>query len=430
MKISKKLIIAILIFTAVLGPALSYAKLYSFHLVLLGLFLFYFLKNKKITIRKEFDEFLFIIYFFLAFISFIWSAEISYTFRYFFYLINGITLIFIIKRNINDIRDFSYFFNFVKYPILIQIIIALLESFTSFRLPTSPYSKYASFFGKKASDIEGFNVESQLYLLSSPTGFMGNPNNLAVILVTIIPFFWFSRNVYVKVLGTFSIFLIIVMTGSRGAFLAFLFGLFVFIFMKSKKIFFTMMIILIFSISFIDFFIEKLKESEVDKLVEIATVGEALNQYLFEESNSSGSISIRQTLIRNGLEALVDSNGLGVGAGASNAIQEKKGVFKDVTSMHNFWIELLVEMGIFFFVLFVTWYLYTLFRLYFIFKKSNDALIKFFAGSFFCSLTVFIVSNISASTVIYMLPIWLLYGFSLALIKINNIHENNYYHRS
>ena len=53
-------------------------------------------------------------------------------------------------------------------------------------------------------------------------------------------------------------------------------------------------------------------------------------------------------MVDNGLNAFYSSYGLGLGAGGTVANQEIMGpVDGRFTSMHNFWIELLVEGGIF-----------------------------------------------------------------------------------
>lgn len=58
--------------------------------------------------------------------------------------------------------------------------------------------------------------------------------------------------------------------------------------------------------------------------------------YLFEERTSTDSIGVRQTLIRNGLEALKKSHHIGVGGGGSVAVQENiGGVAGKTFSMHN-----------------------------------------------------------------------------------------------
>ena len=57
-----------------------------------------------------------------------------------------------------------------------------------------------------------------------------------------------------------------------------------------------------------------------------------------------GDLLSGEELVVNGLRAFIDTNGIGLGAGGSVANQEIIGpVAGRFTSMHNFWIELLVE---------------------------------------------------------------------------------------
>jgi teichuronic acid biosynthesis protein TuaE len=118
------------------------------------------------------------------------------------------------------------------------------------------------------------------------------------------------------------------------------------------------------------------------------------------------------------MNALWKSNGLGVGGGGSIAVQERAAGFSDLKSMHNFWVELLVDSGIFFFSLFVIWYLRLTFNIYKIYKSHTNAFFSYHAGSLFVSLLTFIIACISASSVIYLLPMWLMFGMSISLLII------------
>ena len=132
-------------------------------------------------------------------------------------------------------------------------------------------------------------------------------------------------------------------------------------------------------------------------------------------------------MIQNGLDALWDSGGLGVGGGASVAVQEKLGgVAGKLTSMHNFWVEILVDAGVFFFILFMSWYLALCLRLYRIYSHSKEYFFRYHSGALFISMMLFLVAAVSASTVIYLLPMWLMFGLALALISIYKSETNDY----
>ena len=113
--------------------------------------------------------------------------------------------------------------------------------------------------------------------------------------------------------------------------------------------------------------------------------------------------------------------GFGVGAGGSVAIQEKLGgVDGRITSMHNFWLEVIVDAGILFGVVFLIWYLSLAWKLYLVGLRSKLSHIKYFGKSISLSLIIFIPAAITSSSVIYFLPMWLLFGFAIATLEIES----------
>jgi hypothetical protein len=153
---------------------------------------------------------------------------------------------------------------------------------------------------------------------------------------------------------------------------------------------------------------------------------QVLNTYLFEDtSNSQESIGERQLLIKNGIEALKNSYYIGVGGGCSQAVQENKGgVAGHLSSMHNFWIEILVDSGVFFFFIFISWYLYVVYKLYIIGINTRNKVYKYYSQALFLAMIGFLPASISASSAIYLLPMWLMYGFVIA--TINNYKRYKY----
>ena len=119
------------------------------------------------------------------------------------------------------------------------------------------------------------------------------------------------------------------------------------------------------------------------------------------------------------MEALKDSYFMGVGGGGSKAVNEAKGgVVGRIASMHNFWIEMLVDGGIIFFVIFISWYLYVTWKLFYINIVSKNKELKYYSQATFLSMISFPIGAISASSVIYLFPMWLMYGFSISIINI------------
>jgi teichuronic acid biosynthesis protein TuaE len=91
---------------------------------------------------------------------------------------------------------------------------------------------------------------------------------------------------------------------------------------------------------------------------------------------------------------------------------------KNITSLHNFWLEILVEGGIIAFLIFIYFYFSTIYKVFVISKKTENETLMYYAKASTLALSIFIIAEISMSSAIYFLPMWLLLGFSLSLSKI------------
>lgn len=400
------------IVSSILGIAASYSKVYLFHILFVCLIIVYsseIIKSKKI----EFDRFLslhkfFYFMVFWYFISIVWSIDISASLMYIFYIIFGTFLSLTIISYSYNLEKQNRLFNVMAYIFIIEILICLLESFTTFRFPISPYSDYAYLFGKE-SYLNNVNEISIKYLQETPTGFQWNPNNLAITMLIVLPFFIYYKNKFIKIPGIISVFIIILMSGSRGVFIACIFMFVLYFFFTSKKrliysFLFIPIIIILLLLS--NNFIQLINYNT--HISEIISSFDALSTYLSGESEEKNSISERQVFIKNALNALSNSSYLGVGPGG--AVIANGGA-----SIHNFWIELLTDSGLFFTIIFFVWYLYILFRLYIISFRSNNEL-KYYAEACFLALSSFLIGAVSASSVIYFFPMWILLGFSISTI--------------
>ncbi len=302
---------------------------------------------------------------------------------------------------------------------------SLAEAFSNFRLPISPFSPYVKYFGRSITYSEDNDIDVISILLNSPTGFEWNPNNLAIAMVIIFPFFLLASRKWIKLLGCLSILAIIVMTGSRGAFIALSLVIMLYLFFLNKKLFILTIIIIPISIGLISTNIDALKNSDNGRIREMASAFSVLSSYLTQNEGGSDSIGTRQQLIKNGINALVDSHYLGVGGGGSVAVQELAGkVNGKVTSMHNFWVEMLVDAGLGFTLIFIIWYITVVFKLYMISHNSRDETIKYHASATFLSMASFSIGAVSASSVIYFFPMWIMFGFSIAIINNHQKFKN------
>lgn len=404
--------------SSILAVSVSYKSLYFFHIMLvillfsnLAIHITKPLKTRNIILTNKH----YFLYFFLAWysLSIIWSINSQYTLIYLFYLFCGVVIANSIVYYSSSLERLDVVYRLCAAVFTLEILFSVLEVFTPFRLPISPYSKYVGIFGREtlSSDL--------LYVFRNiPTGFRWNSNNLATAMNLILPFFLLHNNKKVRNFGVLSILTIIIASSSRANFIAFfIILLFYGVLSKWPK---KIMFLYLAPIALILF---SLFQTQIISLIpafsEVSTSFVALKVFLFSRSDSLDSIGARQQLINNGIEALKESYGIGVGGGGSVAVQELYGKVGGVyTSMHNFWVEVLVDGGVLFFVILIVWYTLIMYKLFKITLYSKDMKLKYYAKASLLSLIGFIPGAMSASSVIYFSPMWILFGFSISVINI------------
>ena len=430
MKIKRSHLVYLLFASSVIGLGISYSKLYLFHISLMLLLLVFIQElinnNLRIKINKLPNKlhYIFVIMIAWYLMSVTWSVDIKYSLEYLFYIGCGISISLAIIYYSNNLNEYKKTFNIISFFFIVEIIICLFETFTSFRLPTSAYSEYRSFFGRNQNDLSDLSERATLYLTSSPTGFHGNPNNLATAMSIIFPFFLFHENKYIKLMGVISIITIIIATGSRGNMISILLMSLVYFLYSYKKLFMGIILLPVTYIisPFITTISQSFNNSENLKLEELLSLFTVLSNIFFQETSNGNSIDIRKQLISNGIDALLQTYGLGLGGGGARAIQEEMGgVAGKITSMHNFWIEILVEGGVLFAICFIVWYLYVIYLLHRISLKTLNNDIKYYSSSASLSMIGFLIGATSPSSCIYLFPMWILLGFAVAII--NNYHK-------
>jgi len=435
--------ISILFFiTAIIGFAISYSKLYLFHLVYVALAFVLIFKYKSLIRKLPTKLHYYFIFFFLWYLlSITWSINPSYSVVYLFYVFLGTTISLFTIYYLENIDKVVKVLKAIGIVLTVELIFSLLESFTSFRLPLSPFSEISYIFGREGS-LHLFKASEIQSILITPTGFRGNPNNLANMMILFLPFILFKRmNVYVKSIFVVLIFIVILMTGSRLVLVAFILLFFAYLYTISYRslfIGFTLFLALSFAVNKNT---NRLKTNLYGKRVlEIGSTYQAASNLLFgskvtitdtEEEEEEKEIeiesgSVRRSLMINGWNALIDSKGLGVGGGGSIAVQEKNHgyVGTKIKSMHNFWFELLVDGGIVFFIVFMFWYFYLLYNLRKVFLNSKTYEYVYVSKAAFFALLFFLISAISSSSVIYFIPLWILFGLSIAIINLWKYEKN------
>ena len=404
-----------------LGIGVSYGDLYLFHIIMFSAFVVTIFqikeKNYKLNVKVLSRSYVYPLIIMLSWyiFSLIWTPSLEMGLKYIFYIICGIVITICVISYSKNIFYLSRLFRTMSFFVFFQIFISILESFSNFRMPTSSYSPYAIFLGKEPINFSQFD---NIFLYSNirpPTGLHWNTNDLAVSMIIVLPFFLCNRNVFIKFFGILSITSIIIMTASRAAFLALILTYTFYLFFIKKKI---GTLTLILTISFGIFWtMFQLRESENPRINELANSVDALRLYLSGDIDIGGSLEWRRELVGNGINAFKKTYGFGLGAGGSTALQEINGpVAGRFTSMHNFWIEVIVEGGIFAASVFISLIISIIYKLFFLSRSTNCEKLKYYCQSSFLATCSFIPAAVAASSTVYFFPMWILLGFSTATI--------------
>lgn len=418
-----KFLLLITVFTAYFGSTLSIKGLeslfaYRVFLALTALaFLISFFSNHrldKVCTLYRYYTFL-IIWVVWAIASVGWAQNRAGAIRGIFLLACNVLTIFFISYYINDEKSHRQLWLVFYSTFAISMAVALWEIATTHHLAVSKMNTYTP--------------PRQI-----PTAFYANPNDLAAYIVMYISliyaaFKYEERNTIVKymlcVAGVFAL----LYTNSRASYIAFLLAiasacaLAVIDIIKKSEFFsnkakmksllmlITVIVMLIFnSIGFGWFKNTPGNPAMIDQIGNISEVDE------------SGSTQVRINLIKNGFKVLNEKTWqyiTGIGAGNTEARLARYASTTDgIVNMHNWWMEILLEYGIIIAALFIWFYLSIIWNLFKIYLNSPSHNYKMFAEGLLLSLIVFFMASISPSSIRGMPALWIVFGQSLAFIKL------------
>lgn len=413
-----------------LGPAAAYSKLYLFHAILVLLLarsIYVFglrqLANLPQILRLDIGFFLFFIFWYT--ISIIWSEDKLYAVQYCIYVILGVLTVYFTADMCRALERLRGAVWVILGVVSVEIFLAILEGARLIRLPFSPYSPYRWIFGRDPNSFAGLSQEQIDYLQGVPTGFAGNPNDLAAFLVLALPLFLFARRWWVALVGAMATYVVIDLAGARAGVIAFWVVMIVGVALFNGRRLRIGAVALFVVVAIWGQGMLKAPEyfGRAPAMLEnysspVARLGAGL---LSGESVGKDSVGVRTQLILNGLNALRETYGLGVGAGGSLTVQKNAadGRTGGVESMHNFWVELLVDGGVLFAALFFSWAGWLVWRLWRIGRSSSQTTLRYLGQALSLGFVGFFFSAIGPSSVIYMLPMWMFIGLSLAAIRLN-----------
>lgn len=139
--------------------------------------------------------------------------------------------------------------------------------------------------------------------------------------------------------------------------------------------------------------------------------------------NDQGSGGVRGALLSDGLNIVVQTNGLGVGAG--NAETQVRALVDTpaVANLHNWWLEVLVDDGIVGLGLYLLFFLTLLRGQARAARRTKDPFIRYMCLAGALSLIGWIIGSVGPSTAIHFAPMWIMFGLGMGALVLARREE-------
>lgn len=402
----------LLIVSSFFGPAIASVNVGPFSifpyrllfLIVLPLFLIKYFQKDYITpwskINVKAIVWFHIIWIIYALISLVWAKSIKAGIIDLIFLVIGISLIFFVTFTFKKVRHYVNLFYIWIFMFLLLLIFGLINNLTLYHFPVSRF----------------YGIDT--YQKSIPTSVFANENDFASFIS--ISFFFAlalfnnSKRIAVKIASSglllFALY-IMSLTSSRANYIAILLGLaFWFLFFTSRRIKRYLIVALLFvSTVAIIVFPVKIYNGYNSIYNLLAT--------LFNTSEGS-SVNIRINLIKNSIHFVSESLGWGIGSGNSEYYMNLFGKYPThtIVNIHNWWIEIMVNYGIFIFTGYLLLYMGLIYYLFHIFKETTGNN-KMIAEALCTALIAFFLASISPSSQITLNYLWLLFAFAIGFVN-------------
>lgn len=416
---------------AFLGPAISMEKVYLFHVVSIIAVIPFFLmlrdSEKSELLNRNTALWLIAPLWFLT--SFIWAEKTSQALRFELQLLTGLFCLFSLQTFIKSLDDFNKVLKALGVLFVIHLAISLLEAYTSFRLPVSPISPLVKSI---RSDQWVQNLNYPSFYENYPTSFFWHPNNLALVTVCSLPLIFSSKIHYlIKMLAWLTSLIVIIKAGAKAMLVLFSVYSLAMLYKcistsgRIRKAFLP--IALVFAIVGTLFWTSLEKEQKHEMKQSFVTFSRyaailpkfVANQFFNQDYKLEfhGNTRERFMFMEAAIAEYKESPLLGIGAGQ---LYSKKvslhGREVNLTSIHNYWLEMFVIGGPFFFLGYITWFVRISIKLI----SSKDVRDRSFGES----MILFFFAAPVMSSVFYFLPKWLLYGLAIKKLELSKEKES------
>lgn len=428
MKISldrKNIFFIIVSFCILTSPGLSYSIIYPYHFLFpfVFLFLFYgFLKNNFLANR--FNVYLIAFYTYCCF-SGLFLKHNDLFFNYLIYLAISFSCMMYIY-NFMNLKNYKIIINAFCVYLLVILIISTLESLGIFRLPFSPYSQYYNLFGK-SFDTSEWSSDVFLYNTQKPTVFNGNPNTFGFILIVFLPFLFVFKNFFLRVFLFFAAVFVIYKIDSKMILMTFLAFLFLKTLIFNEKRILYLMLFILFLFLLYPLVIYGYSSGFFDGRMfsAISELNKGLEYFYGKSSiDEMDSTGARAYLYSIGFDNF--KNTYGVGMGLSGIESYLLNYFGKQTAFHNFFLMILVDLGmlgLFFVILF---YFIIIRKLYLGFLYYRGSYLGKIYEAFLFGVLLSIMASITPSGIVYLLPYWFFMGAaSFMALKYRNLDNQN-----
>lgn len=397
-------------FFVLTSPGLSYSILYPYHL-LIPIILLITVSNftHKGFLANKFTFYLILFFVYCCFSTLFLNSHVLFV-NYLVYIFVSFSCMIYVYNYMRMNDNYNLVAKFFSIYIVVVLLIALLESLNIFRLPFSPYSPYYSLFGKTI-DISEWSDDVFTYNTQKPTVFASNPNTFGFVLICYLPFVLLFKSKLFKFLLIILSAFIIYKIDSKMLLITFVaFMVFKYLILSEKKfIYFLSTLMLIFFLSPI---IVALQNSGMLEGRMFTALDELMRgfDYLSGKSTNSemDSTGERAYIYSLGIEKFKETYGLGMGwSGIESYLM---GFFGKHTAFHNFFLMILVDLGVIGFLVVLLFYFYILKNLYLGFNKYKETPIGPIYEAFLLGVILSIFASITPSGIIYLLPYWFLMG--------------------
>ncbi len=342
-----------------------------------------------------------------AFLSLIWAADKVDALRNIIYLFTGVSIVIFIVHYFLDLNDLKWLYWIWLLIFIILIFVGLWEVTTGNHL-----------------SISGRFGDDYIRTKFAPTATFHNQNDFAFYIALSLPMVlvWirYYPKLYSRALGILiyiSGLFILIMTFSRACYSGVLAGLvfwFIFILKLKKKIKVLALMVLICATFFIFF------PAEILNILKTVTNRlTSLSQLIGASEIEDDSLNIRLNLVKNVLYFTANTIGFGVGAGNVEYYIANHNIYpvSEVSNVHNWWMEILANYGVFIFAGYLILYFSLILNLWRIYKKTSKSTEKMICESLLVGWVSFFIASCAPSSIIAFEPQWIYLGFVLAFLN-------------